>query len=113
MEGLAVGVPSVCCPTFADQPTNAAKLERLGVGPMVDRPTTSGPAAVAGYRRAVAAAVRTVLHDASRAYASAARAAQEQVKAAGGEAEAEEIVRAAAASGRGGDLAARLRGLGI
>ena len=50
MEALSFGLPAVVCPTFGDQVGNAEKLEALGAGLRVDRPTASGADAVGAYR---------------------------------------------------------------
>ena len=46
MEGGYAGVPMVVCPTFSDQPVNAAKLVKLKVALSVARPSTSGQSTV-------------------------------------------------------------------
>jgi len=93
MEALSFGLPAVVCPTFGDQVGNAEKLEALGAGLRVDRPTASGADAVGAYRRDVAAAVRTIREDPS--FAAAAGKLQAELKSAGGVTEAEAILRAA------------------
>ena len=91
MEGLRFGIPMVVCPTFSDQPVNAAKLVSLGVGIKVDRPTVSGNEAVESYRNEIANAVRTMQSD-QDTYATAARDLKKQVELSGGEATAEVIL---------------------
>ena len=66
MEAMSNGIPLVVCPGFADQPVNAAKAERLGVGLKVDRPEVGDNAeAVAAYRAGVVQALRRVAGEAS------------------------------------------------
>lgn len=98
MEGGAAGVPVVVCPTFSDQPVNAAKLVALGVGIKVDRPTTSGDAAVAAYRKEVANAVQSI-GEQEDSYSAAAIELKEEIARSGGEAAAERVLLDAIAEG--------------
>lgn len=43
-EALLAGVPMVCCPGFADQPANASRLARAGVGIVAKKKTGVGMA---------------------------------------------------------------------
>ena len=110
MEGLSFGIPSVVCPTFGDQPVNAAKLTKLGIGLGVARPTSAAAGVAVAYRREVARAVKTVLHDSSRSFAAAATRLQMQVAAGGGEAAAEEVLRTAASKLAAGVAALAISG---
>mmetsp|Transcript_24422 Transcript_24422/g.52667 ORF Transcript_24422/g.52667 Transcript_24422/m.52667 type:complete len:359 (+) Transcript_24422:673-1749(+) len=84
MEGGFAGVPAVVCPTFSDQPVNAAKLVALKVGLKVDRPTKSGNEAVEAYRQAVANAVNAIVFE-EESFSAAARDLKEQIARSGGE----------------------------
>jgi len=84
MEGGYAGVPVVVCPTFSDQPVNAAKLVALKVGLSIDRPTSSGPDAVDAYRKAVSDAVNSIYRD-EEAFSSAAEKLKEEISSSGGE----------------------------
>jgi len=100
MEALSNAVPVVVCPGFGDQPVNAAKAVKLGVGLKVDRPVPElgqEAEAAARYRAEVTAALREV-HSAPGFKAAAARCA-DGLHHAGGVPRAVEIVLAAAAAG--------------
>lgn len=95
-EGLANEVPLVVCPGFGDQPVNARKAEAFGVGLQVPRPDPEQggePAAVAQYRRDVAAALHRVVVEGS--FREAAAACAERLRQAGGVARAVEVMLAA------------------
>lgn len=91
MEGGSCGIPMVVCPTFSDQPVNAAKLVRLKVALSVARPTTSGPEAVEEYRRDVANVVSTII-DQEESFSVAATKLKEEIAKGGGEVAAEAIL---------------------
>ena len=91
MEGSSCGIPMVVCPTFADQPVNAAKLTKLNVAISVARPTTGGESAVEAYRAEVAKAVSRII-DNEEAFAMAALELKKEVASGGGEEAAEKII---------------------
>mmetsp|Transcript_32651 Transcript_32651/g.58953 ORF Transcript_32651/g.58953 Transcript_32651/m.58953 type:complete len:358 (-) Transcript_32651:87-1160(-) len=91
MEGGFFGVPVVVCPTFSDQPVNAAKLVALKVGLKVDRPTKSGPEAVEAYRQQIANAVNIIVTQ-EDSFSAAARDLQDQIARSGGEEAAEAVL---------------------
>ncbi|KAL7544739.1 hypothetical protein ACHAWF_008098 [Thalassiosira exigua] len=86
MEGGFAGVPMVVCPTFSDQPVNAAKLVALNVAP-----SKSGTKAVRGYRQKVAEAVKTIVSK-EESFSTAALALKEQIALSGGEEAAEAVL---------------------
>ena len=90
MEGSSCGIPMVVCPTFADQPVNAAKLTKLNVAISVARPTTGGES-VEAYRAEVATAVSSII-DNEEAFAMAALELKKEVVSGGGEEAAEKII---------------------
>jgi len=99
-EALASSVPLVVCPGFGDQPVNAQKAERIGVGLKVDRPVPQAGeeiAAVAAFRAETGQALRTVADE--PAFRRAAAGCAERLRRAGGVPRAVEIVLAAAATG--------------
>ena len=98
MEGGYAGVPVVVCPTFSDQPVNAAKLVALSVGLKVDRPTKAGPEAVESYRKQVADAVETIVMQ-EESFAAAASKLKDEIARSGGEEAAEAILLAAIEEG--------------
>lgn len=79
------------CPTFSDQPVNAAKLVALKVALSVKRPTSSGPDAVVAYRKAVSNAVNAIYQD-EETFSSAAEKLKEEIASSGGEEAAEAIL---------------------
>ena len=81
----------VVCPTFSDQPVNAAKLVALKVGLSVQRPTSSGPDAVDAYRKAVSDAINSIYQD-EEIFSSAAENLKEEIASSGGEEAAEAIL---------------------
>lgn len=91
MEGGSCGIPMVVCPTFSDQPVNAAKLVKLKVALSIDRPTTSGPAAVEVYRAEVAKAVSRII-DQEESFSAAALELKKEIALGGGEEAAEAII---------------------
>ena len=91
MEGSFAGVPAVVCPTFSDQPVNAAKLVALGVGVKVDRPTKSGPEAVESYRQQVADAVKKIVNQEEK-FSAAAQDLKKEIAQSGGEEAAEAVL---------------------
>lgn len=101
-EGLAAGVPLVVCPGFADQPVNARKAERLGVGLKVDRPVPpegGEAAATAAYRAETAAALRRVAEEPT--FRQAAQQCAERLRQAGGVPRAVHLVLQAAGLHKG------------
>jgi len=92
-EALASAVPLVVCPGFGDQPVNARKAEALGVGIQVPRPEPelgNEASAAAGYRTAVASALRKVLEGGT--FREEAAACAERLRGAGGVPRAVELV---------------------
>lgn len=78
------------CPTFSDQPVNAAKLVALKVGLKVDRPTKSGARSVEAYRSQVGMAIGTVILD--ETFGVEATSLKREIASSGGEEEAERIL---------------------
>mmetsp|Transcript_3032 Transcript_3032/g.4540 ORF Transcript_3032/g.4540 Transcript_3032/m.4540 type:complete len:541 (-) Transcript_3032:64-1686(-) len=91
MEGGSCGIPMIVCPTFSDQPVNAAKLVKLKVALSIARPTTSGPLAVEAYRAEVAKSVSSII-DQQEEFAAAALELKREIARGGGEEAAEEII---------------------
>ena len=91
MEGGYAGVPMIVCPTFSDQPVNAAKLVKLKVALSVERPTTSSHSAVKTYRDEVATAVAKVFAEEER-FSAAAEELKKQISQSGGEEMAEAVL---------------------
>jgi len=91
MEGGSCGIPMVVCPTFSDQPVNAAKLVKLKVALSVDRPTTSGPEVVESYRGEVSKAVSRIIEQ-EDSFSAAALKLKDEIAHGGGEEAAEEII---------------------
>eukprot|EP00747_Dinoflagellata_sp_TGD_P068738 gnl/TRDRNA2_/TRDRNA2_155844_c1_seq1.p1 gnl/TRDRNA2_/TRDRNA2_155844_c1~~gnl/TRDRNA2_/TRDRNA2_155844_c1_seq1.p1 ORF type:complete len:232 (+),score=38.79 gnl/TRDRNA2_/TRDRNA2_155844_c1_seq1:231-926(+) len=91
MESLAFGVPMVACPGWGDQPVNAAKVQTLGVGLKVDRPSfghgfahfKSSEDLKSHYKNEVRKAVRAVLEAPDR-FAVNAQAFERSFALAGG-----------------------------
>jgi hypothetical protein len=79
------------CPTFSDQPVNAAKLVKLKVALSVDRPTISGRQAVEDYTANVSNAVSTILEK-QESFAAAALDLKKHIVLGGGEAAAEAVL---------------------
>lgn len=96
-EALSVGVPMVVCPGFADQPVNARKAAKLGVGLKVDRPNPAEDEredAAKVYRIEAAQALRRVV--AEPCFREAAQRCAERLCQAGGVPRAVELVLEAA-----------------
>lgn len=91
MEGGYSGIPVVVCPTFSDQPVNAAKLVALKVGLKVDRPTKSGSDAVDAYRQEVASAVKSIYEEEEK-FSAAAQNLRDEIIRGGGEEAAEAVL---------------------
>lgn len=91
MEGGYAGIPMIVCPTFSDQPVNAAKLVKLKVALSVERPTTSGHYAVKAYRGEVTAAVAKVFAE-EESFSAAAEELKKQISQSGGEEVAEAVL---------------------
>jgi UDP:flavonoid glycosyltransferase YjiC (YdhE family) len=80
--------PFQVCPTFSDQPVNAAKLVKLKVALSVDRPTKSGRRAVKDYTAKVAKAVSAIF-ETQESFAAAALDLKREIALGGGEDTAE------------------------
>ena len=91
MEGGSCGIPMVVCPTFSDQPVNAAKLVKLKVALSIDRPKRKGPEVVEAYRAEVAKAVTGIIDQEER-FSAAALELKKEIARGGGEEEAEAII---------------------
>merc|ERR1712187_100712 len=92
-EALSNSTPVVVCPGIADQHTNAAKAERLGVGLKVDRPyplAIEAETVCANYRTKVAAALRDVFTDFR--FKQAATCCAQNLREAGGVKRAVELI---------------------
>ena len=93
VDALAAGLPQVVLPMGADQPLNAARVEALGAGIVLDVPRST-PAEIG-------AAVRTVLEE--PAYRAAAERVRDEARALPGPDHAVALLeRLSAGSGAGG-----------
>lgn len=92
-EALAYGTPLLVCPGFGDQPMNAAKAVRLGVGLKVDKPVPEPGQqfrASSDYRRDVSDALNRLLTETS--FQSSAAGCAERLQRAGGTARAVKLI---------------------
>jgi len=100
MEAMSVGSPLVVCPGFGDQPSNAARAQKLGVGLKVDRPKAGCESdsvdVEADYQAKVSDAVKEVLGAAKQEYRERAQTVAEELEQAGGVSRAFQILCKAA-----------------